>query len=417
MKLRFALPFLALLSLMACRSGDYLLQEDAPPSATMGVQFEVPQEQDLPVGSAQLMRMDWNQDGTPELVIPVPQRSVGSDTEDDGRIQVFSIQPQSTDWLQWIDTWQPSSPHWHQSFAMADLDQDGNQDLVLTRSESVYLSLIKGPERQDDNLTRIVGLTPIALQVGDWNQDNRTDLAVANRGSDSISVLLNQGDDNFTTSVTLATGDFPQQLQQGDWNNDGLSDLAVISVGGNLLELWEGNGDGTFQVAGEWETPNTPQQLQLGDWDCDGNLDLAVSSRSDKLLRLWYGAGDGTFAGPVDLAAGRGPASFATADFNEDGILDFVVSNRFVVSLTSTTTLSGDLALVLSQGTRNHDSSDYADPELFAATQRSLGDAPGDILVEDLDQDGRLDLLVALPLQEKIAMFRGKQYRGRLSCL
>ena len=52
MKLLHALPFLCLLSLLACRSGDHLVEEDAPPSTVMNVQFSSPREQTLPVGSA-----------------------------------------------------------------------------------------------------------------------------------------------------------------------------------------------------------------------------------------------------------------------------------------------------------------------------------------------------------------------------
>ena len=43
MKLLHALPFLCLLSLLACRSGDHLVEEDAPPSTVMNVQFSSPE--------------------------------------------------------------------------------------------------------------------------------------------------------------------------------------------------------------------------------------------------------------------------------------------------------------------------------------------------------------------------------------
>ena len=417
MKLLHALPFLCLLSLLACRSGDHLVEEDAPPSTVMNVQFSSPREQSLPVGSAQLIRSDWDNDGDIELLVPVPQRSEGSGTTDDGRIQAFELHPSSTEWLKSdASSWEPNEPKWIQDFVVVDFDQDNQTDLMLTQSNSVYLQLLKGPDWLDDNNTLIVGLTPISLQAGDWNNDGRKDIAVANRGMDSISILLNNGNDNFTTAATLDTADFPQQLMQGDWNGDNVTDLASISVGENLLQLWKGKGDGTFEKTSELDTPSSPQQLEVADFDCDGRQDLAVSSRSAEVLRIWYGDGSGNFGNQFDLPAGRGPSSFGVADFNEDGVLDFVISNRFVVAFASVTTLTGDMALVLSTGSPNRGTAAYKSPELFAATHHLQGDTPGDVIIEDVDGNGRLDLMVALPQQAKIALFDGKEFDGRLTC-
>ncbi|MGB0139014.1 MAG: FG-GAP repeat domain-containing protein [bacterium] len=417
MKLLHALPFLCLLSLLACRSGDHLVEEDAPPSTVMNVQFSSPREQTLPVGSAQLIRSDWDNDGDIELLVPVPQRSEGSGTTDDGRIQAFELHPSSTDWLKSdASSWEPNEPKWIQDFVVADFDQDNQTDLMVTQSDSVYLQLLKGPDWLDDNNTLIVGLTPISLQAGDWNNDGRKDIAVANRETDSISILLNNDNDNFTTAATLDTAEFPQQLMQGDWNGDNVTDLASISVGENLLQLWKGKGDGTFEKTSELDTPSFPQQLEVADFDCDGRQDLAVSSRSAEVLRIWYSDGSGNFGSQFDLPAGRGPSSFGVADFNEDGVLDFVISNRFVVAFASVTTLTGDMALVLSNGSPNRGTAAYKSPELFAATHHLQGDTPGDVIIEDVDGNGKLDLMVALPQQAKVALFDGKEFDGRLTC-
>ena len=417
MKLLHALPFLCLMSLLACRSGDHLVEEDAPPSTAMNVQFSSPREQTLPVGSAQLIRSDWDNDGDIELLVPVPQRSEGSGTTDDGRIQAFELHPSSTDWLKSdASSWEPNEPKWIQDFVVADFDQDNQTDLMVTQSNSVYLQLLKGPNWLDDNNTLIVGLTPISLQAGDWNNDGRKDIAVANRGMDSISILLNNDNDNFTTADSLDTADFPQQLMQGDWNGDNVTDLVSISVGENLLQLWKGKGDGTFEKTSELDTPSSPQQLEVADFDCDGRQDLAVSSRSAEVLRIWYGDGSGNFGNQFDLPAGRGPSSFGVADFNEDGVLDFVISNRFVVAFASVTTLTGDMALVLSNGSPTRGTAAYKSPELFAATHHLQGDTPGDVIIEDVDGNGKLDLMVALPQQAKVALFDGKEFGGRLTC-
>ncbi|MGB0705687.1 MAG: FG-GAP repeat domain-containing protein, partial [bacterium] len=174
--------------------------------------------------------------------------------------------------------------------------------------------------------------------------------------------------------------------------------------------------DGTFEKTSELDTPSSPQQLEVADFDCDGRQDLAVSSRSAEVLRIWYGDGSGNFGNQFDLPAGRGPSSFGVADFNEDGVLDFVISNRFVVAFASVTTLTGDMALVLSNGSPNRGTAAYKSPELFAATHHLQGDTPGDVIIEDVDGNGKLDLMVALPQQAKVALFDGKEFDGRLTC-
>ena len=45
--------------------------------------------------------------------------------------------------------------------------------------------------------------------AGDFTGDGRTDLAVANSGSNDVSILLGNGDGTFQNQVTYAVGSFP----------------------------------------------------------------------------------------------------------------------------------------------------------------------------------------------------------------
>ena len=95
-----------------------------------------------------------------------------------------------------------------------------------------------------------MGTGPIALVAGDFNGDGRTDLAVANYGSNDVSVLLGNGDGTFQNQVPYAVGDLPNALVAGDFNGDGRTDLAVANYGSNDVSVLLGNGDGTFQDHG-----------------------------------------------------------------------------------------------------------------------------------------------------------------------
>ena len=96
-------------------------------------------------------------------------------------------------------------------------------------------------------VTYAVGLAPVALVTGDFTGDGRTDLAVANHGSNDVSVLLGNGDGTFQPQVTYAVGSEPDALVTGDFNGDGRTDLAVANFGSNDVSVLLGNGDGTFQ--------------------------------------------------------------------------------------------------------------------------------------------------------------------------
>src|SRR5438445_4846243 len=51
-----------------------------------------------------------------------------------------------------------------------------------------------------------VGVSPSAVTVGDFNGDGKSDLAVANNGSDNASVLLGNGNGTFQTARNYPAG-------------------------------------------------------------------------------------------------------------------------------------------------------------------------------------------------------------------
>ena len=62
-----------------------------------------------------------------------------------------------------------------------------------------------------------------------------------------MSVLLGNGDGTFQNQVTYAVGSEPYAIVAGDFTGDGRTDLAVANCGSNDVSVLLGNGDGTFQ--------------------------------------------------------------------------------------------------------------------------------------------------------------------------
>ncbi len=258
------------------------------------------------------------------------------------------------------------------------------------------LFLSRSASAQDPLPTYPVGSNPEHMVVGDFNDDGRPDLAVANRGSDTVSVLLGNGDGTFQAARDSAAGSSPSLVLTGDLNGDAKADLVTVSdhYGSHVLL---GNGDGTFQPPEAVLLP--PEQApgraaDLGDLDGDGRLDLVATGMiavteyyydndapypSDPIpydrlygyLNVLPGNGDGTF-GPAaaEYLGEQTIQRLALHDFDDDGRAD-VVSDGQVVRLGN-----GD------------------------GTVQAPSHAAGGALMNastpawDFDRDGKLDLLM-----------------------
>jgi hypothetical protein len=91
----------------------------------------------------------------------------------------------------------PSDPE-ARSIAIADLDGDGNADLVIAHCCGLYDDMSYMLGNGDGTFQSPVnfpgGAAPIAVAVADFNRDGKPDLAVANSlaASGSAAVLLNR---------------------------------------------------------------------------------------------------------------------------------------------------------------------------------------------------------------------------------
>jgi hypothetical protein len=169
------------------------------------------------------------------------------------------------------------------------------------------------------------GSIPQSVAIGDLNGDGKADIAVANKGSNTVSVFLNNGNGTFATKVDYTTGSLPYSVAIGDLNGDGKGDLAVANFSGFSISVFINNGNGTFAAKVDYATTSSAGGVTMGDLNGDGKLDLVAPSSS--VASVYINKGNGTFAAKVDYATGTGAASAAIADFNGDGRADLAVAN------------------------------------------------------------------------------------------
>ena len=262
---------------------------------------------------------------------------------------------------------------------MGDFNDDGKLDLVVANVNNNTVSVLLGTgsgtfgAKTDFN----TGSQPISVAVGDFNGDGKLDLAVANEGGNTVSILLGNGDGTFGAKTDFATGTQPLSVAVGDFNGDGKLDLAVTTVADNTVSILLGTGTGVFGASTEFATGSGPESVVVGDFNGDGKPDLAVSNFFSNTVSILLGTGTGTFGAKTDFGTGSNPFTVAVGDFNDDGKLDLAVVNDPGPSASTVSVLLGN-----------------GDGTFGAKTDFITGNDPESLAVGDFNGDGKLDLAV-----------------------
>jgi FG-GAP-like repeat/Abnormal spindle-like microcephaly-assoc'd, ASPM-SPD-2-Hydin/FG-GAP repeat len=285
---------------------------------------------DYPVGSspASVVIGDFNGDGRPDIATA---NSVSNDVSvllqnSDGTFQTAMSYPVG---------------HGPTSIQVGDVNGDGKLDLVLINSTDNTLAVLLGNGDgtfQAQQLTTFPANPQATMVVGDFNGDGKADVALGEPlpqvGNYAVAVLLSNGNGTFQAAVTYPVNADPVALGLGDFNNDGKLDIVSAAFGNGIgISVLLGNGDGTFQAAINSATSVALQAppLLIEDFNQDGNLDIAaatVAADTGANVTLFLGNGDGTFqVSVISLPALNSSGTpLAAGDLNGDGAPDLVVS-------------------------------------------------------------------------------------------
>ena len=213
----------------------------------------------------------------------------------------------------------------------ADLDGDGNADLIVANSGSDSVSVLQnnGDGTFAAKIDYFVGPGPYSVTSADVDGDGKADLLVANYYSNSVSVLKNNGDGTFAANVDYASGFAPFSVTSADVDGDGKADLIVANNQENSsVSVLQNNGDGTFAAKVDYTTASYPTSVTAADVSGDGKVDLIVANPYGNSVSVLQNNGDGTFVAKFDYATGSYPYFVTTADVNGDGKSDLIVANH-----------------------------------------------------------------------------------------
>ena len=279
------------------------------------------------------------------------------------------------------------------SFAIKDLDNDGDADLVFTNYSSPPYSILIYANDGSAAFTPMTSIPtannlPERFITTDYDNDNDVDIFYTINGS--IYLSKGNGDGTFQAqtyvqSIFTGGGD-PYSFTLEDINNDGLQDIlsnygAPTSGTGDLISAAICNPNGTFA------TPELVVQTLWGecvfnvlDLDADGKRDIITYSQLDHEITWFKNSGTGTFSNERDISEQAKYAQIKFADLNNDTHQDLI---WFARGNEENEALSAFVRL----GTANG----LSDSTILLSAV--FGSNVGQIRVADMDNDGDKDIV------------------------
>ncbi|GGD46871.1 hypothetical protein GCM10011514_08590 [Emticicia aquatilis] len=185
-----------------------------------------------------------------------------------------------------------------------DIDGDGKIDLAVVNyalsTISVFRNTATAGTIDASSFAAKVDFTtgggPFSVTIGDLDGDGKPDLATANySGNDDISVLRNtssSGSISFATKVDFAIGVSPIAVNLGDIDGDGKLDLISSNYSANKISVLRNIATSgsistnSFATKVDYFTSTGPRFVCVGDLDGDGKPDLAITNETDNTLRV-----------------------------------------------------------------------------------------------------------------------------------
>jgi hypothetical protein len=276
------------------------------------------------------------------------------------------------------------------SITAGDLDGDGKPDLIAAGVNPDNISIFHNKSTPGnisfaDSIPLSVGNGPYSASIGDLDGDGKPDMVVADMYANLLSIFRNTstpGNISFDSRKDLSTGQYPAHVVITDLNGDGKSDLAVAnsgsySVSSNIISVFKNTSIGSaisFDNRVDLQTGINPRDIAAGDLDGDGKPELAVANRDNSNVSIFRNnstGGDILFSPGINYAAGTLPSDVAIGDLDGDGKPDLAVANQYTGTISAYKNTSTPGAVSFNAKI------DYG-PELTRLRSMAIGDLDGD---------------------------------------
>ncbi|TAE30503.1 MAG: T9SS C-terminal target domain-containing protein [Candidatus Kapaibacterium sp.] len=221
--------------------------------------------------------------------------------------------------------------------ALADMDNDGDLDWVITNgsANSVSLRLNSGTGNFDVQAagspypTTITN--PTNIQLMDINNDSRIDAVVGGPNA-NVNIFVNTGMPTiFPAAATLTIPTTSNRPLLGDFDGDARQDITVLQRTPGSFVVGLGNNSGTFPALSAPNQVGTANLNQaIADVDNDGDLDILIAA--DNTLQIWLNATQPRFV--CNSAVDCGPPTFTPNIFPQRNVNTAVAGSLFTWQFT-----------------------------------------------------------------------------------
>lgn len=286
-----------------------------------------------------------------------PKHAVVVDINSDGRLDI-AVANQNAEgddvnvYLQFasgafaspIDLPACSNPH---QIGAGDLNGDGYIDIVVACWGENDFAVIPGAPEADGYfgdmfLVPSGGERPHAVIVADLDQDGLDDVVLALHDSNAVGVLMSDGALGFSEPALYSGGAQQHSLAVADLNGDGYPDLVSANRASHNVTVLRNRGSlepGVFDTQLVSVGANRfPVDVAVGDLDGDGHLDIVTANSFGNYpppgqdpvptdVSVVYGVAGSFLSIPEFFAVDATPFAVAVADLDADGLLDVVTAN------------------------------------------------------------------------------------------
>jgi hypothetical protein len=255
---------------------------------------------------------------------------------------------------------------------------------------------------------------PVAVIAADFSGDtdssnnNLQQVVVLNNTSGDFTLLEGVGDGTLVANGNVALGPtVTTSVASGDLNGDGIPDLVVVnnnnSSNNTFVSVLLGQSGGGYAAPINFSPSSSGSNIRnvvsvaVGDVTGDSKPDIIVADQTDSTVAVLKNnissstasLGVGSFIAESAFSVGGGPTQLVLGDFNNDGKLDLAVAHKGTSGggFGHHGGSPGGVSILLGNGDTNG--------TFGKATEYDTNQPAAAIAVGDLNNDGKLDFVVA----------------------
>lgn len=287
------------------------------------------------------------------------------------------------------------------AIAITDVDGDGKPDVVMKNYQGkivIHRNLSTPGNLQFADGVEFYANAPsyfVNLCVNDLDKDGKPDIAIA--GPDMITLLRNTGEPgllSFEPTYLTHPGD---DMLVYDINQDGKPDIVQIDKDGNNIAIHPNiSTKGSFSFGSPSIVgAQSPTAIDIADLDHDGKPDIATISSAGNMAQVFRNmgtAGSISLAGAVNFSFTSSPQDLALTDLDGDGKLEITatLTNHHFGSLKNTSTTGN---IHFEEGVNHY-------PGTYSTWRQ-----PFTLTVGDFNADSKPDLVVLDPTLYKANVY------------